>query len=557
MGRSGNRDGYKIFSINTTVRNPQRNLEFLIHFKKFDGFVFDNKMKINYLIELVKNGVYKFSIIPNHIKEKLENDILLNDKEIDELLYKNPQATGFAGRVMTQLRSLKDQGLLLFTGNSKKPTIKMTRLAYLLANKEAYVTDIYSKIMIGLHANNPTRTKIHNKSRVFLNTIFVIDLLKKEWNKQNKIAKGILKHEFVFILGMKDCNYKKCVQDILLYRSKNGLKNNFGDIKEYLSNNLGLLEVTKNTIKDYTDEVFRKFEMTGLLVSKGNFENIYYDFSEFNVKKIEAILEYYKDYKFETFNNAEEYINFLENVTLPWIDNIEVRKEVIKNKAEKLQLNVKKLDFSDLEILEDSLDRQFYSKSLRKVIDDIELDNIYDELEILIQNSDTKSSMENIPEPLRLEYLLALVFGKKFGSEQLFSNLIYNENGVPISYAPAGKVDLEYKDFLIEATMIKNRSQQLNSETTSIARHMYEKKKQKENELRTMLIAPFIHWDVALFFKFCTKEFESKLAPLTIKKFLEIIKSSNDLNEFKINFDSCVNQLTQLNSENYTDFVNN
>ena len=222
-----------------------------------------------------------------------------------------------------------------------------------------------------------------------------------------------------------------------------------------------------------------------------------------------------------------------------------------------MQLNVKKLDFSDLEILEDNLDRQFYSKSLRKVIDDIELDNIYDELEILIQNSDTKSSMENIPEPLRLEYLLALVFGKKFGSEQLFSNLIYNENGVPISYAPAGKVDLEYKDFLIEATMIKNRSQQLNSETTSIARHMYEKRKQKENELRTMLIAPFIHWDVALFFKFCTKEFESKLAPLTIKKFLEIIKSSNDLNEFKVNFDSCVNQLTQLKSENYIDFVNN
>ncbi|MBO7381208.1 MAG: hypothetical protein J6U05_06025, partial [Neisseriaceae bacterium] len=286
-------------------------------------------------------------------------------------------------------------------------------------------------------------------------------------------------------------------------------------------------------------------------------ENIYYDFSEFNIKKVEAILEYYKDYKFETFNNAEEYVNFLENVTLPWIDNIEVRKEVIKNKAEKLQLNVKKLDFSDLEILEDNLDRQFYSKSLRKVIDDIELDNIYDELEILIQNSDTKSSMENIPEPLRLEYLLALVFGKKFGSEQLFSNLIYNENGVPISYAPAGKVDLEYKDFLIEATMIKNRSQQLNSETTSIARHMYEKRKQKENELRTMLIAPFIHWDVALFFKFCTKEFESKLAPLTIKKFLEIIKSSNDLNEFKVNFDSCVNQLTQLKSENYIDFVNN
>lgn len=556
MGTSGNRDGYKIFSINTTVRNPQRNLEFLIHFKKFDGFVFDEKMKINYLIELVKNGAYKFSIIPNDIKYKLENDILLTDDEINELLNKNPQKTGFDGRVMTQLRALKDQGLLIFSGAKTKPTIKMTNLAHLLANKEAYITDIYSKIMIGLHANNPTRTSIYNKSRVFLNTLFVIDLLKKEWQKQGKVAKGILKHEFVFILGMKDCDYKKCVNDILKYRAKNGLKENLNDIQKYLFDDLKLLPISKSSIRDYVDDVFRKFEMTGLLVSRGAFKNIYYDFSQFNIKKIEAILKYYKNYKFENFKNADEYINFLENIKLPWLENITVRKEIVKNKALNLELDFDELDSSDLEKLENDLDRKFYAKSLTKVINESDLEKLYKELEILAQISQDKSIYDEIPEPLRLEYILALIFGKKFGNERLVSNLIYNENGLPLSYAPAGKVDLEYKDFLIEATMIKNRNQQLNAETTSVARHMYEKKKKSKVELRTMLIAPTIHWDVALFFKFCTKEFDSKLAPLSIAKFIEIIKNSQNLDEFKSSFDDCVNNLIVLNSENYQNTVN-
>ena len=68
------------------------------------------------------------------------------------------------------------------------------------------------------------------------------------------------------------------------------------------------------------------------------------------------------------------------------------------------------------------------------------------------------SKYESLSEPLRLEYILALIFGKKFGSEGLCSNLIYNENGLPISYAPGGKGDLIYKDFLTEATMIKNKN---------------------------------------------------------------------------------------------------
>lgn len=124
MGTSGNNKAFKVFSINTTVRNPERNLEFLKVFKTFNGMVFDDEIKLKYLIELVKNGIYKFSIMSEAIKKKLLNDELLNEYEINELLERNPQKTGFAGRVMTQLRALKDQGILVFSGNKKHPELQ-------------------------------------------------------------------------------------------------------------------------------------------------------------------------------------------------------------------------------------------------------------------------------------------------------------------------------------------------------------------------------------------------------------------------------------------------
>lgn len=248
--------------------------------------------------------------------------------------------------------------------------------------------------------------------------------------------------------------------------------------------------------------------MTGLLIARGKFKHIYYDFSNFNSKKIESLLEAYKDY-----------------------------------------------DFENLNILEESLNQKFYNKALQSAILQSDIKELLEELKILASLSNSKSKYD-IPEPLRLEYLLALILGKKYGIIKLYSNLIYNENGIPLSYAPAGKIDLEYNDFLFEATMIKNRNQQLNSETTSIARHMKESQDKRHEYLRTMLIAPYIHWDVALFFKFCAKEFESKIAPITITKFIELIEKSPNFSDFQINFDKFVNLLLNEKTQNYIDSIN-
>ena len=476
-----------------------------------------------------------------------------------ELLKLNPQISSeekINFRIRTQLKALEYQGFLIFSGDNNKPIITMTNLAFELINRKSYITDIYSKIMVGLHFGNPTRKSTLNKARVFLNTIFVIDLLKKEWEKLGNEAKGILKYEFKsFILGMKDCDYKKCVKDILEYRKNYGLKENEEYINDYLFNKLDLKKIKYESLNDYADEVFRKFEMTGLLIARGKFKHIYYDFSNFNYKKIESLLNAYKNYDFKEFSNTEEYINFLDNIKLPWLDNYEVRKEVIKQKAKNLNIKLKDSDFENLNILEEYLNQKFYNKALQTAILQSDIKELLEELKILASLSNAKSKYD-IPEPLRLEYLLALILGKKYGIKKLYSNLIYNENGIPLSYAPAGKIDLEYQDFLFEATMIKNKNQQLNSETTSIARHMKESKDKRQEDLRTMLVAPYIYWDVALFFKFCAKEFESKIAPITISKFIELIENSPNFIDFQINFDNFIKQLLIEQTQNYIDSIN-
>ena len=114
MGTSGARTGYKIFSINTTIRNPKRNFDCLDAFRKFDGKVMDSTNLYNYFFELVKRGIYQFTNIPQAVKDKLDLDLELTPQEVREAINDNPQATGLSGRVMTQLRALKDLSLLEF-----------------------------------------------------------------------------------------------------------------------------------------------------------------------------------------------------------------------------------------------------------------------------------------------------------------------------------------------------------------------------------------------------------------------------------------------------------
>ena len=558
-GRSGNRNGYKVFSINTTIRNPKRNRDFLSVFVPFNGKVFDEYCSYKYLYELIKLGIYQVSDISLEVRNKWENDIELTDDEIVRAIKDNPQACGLHGRVMTQLRSLKDQGFLLFIPYGRgKYKITLTSLGQDIVDNIKDPTIAYTKALLGMHAKSPSRTSILNESRPFLNTLFVIEEVNKQWQELGNPPKGILLHEFAtFVLSMKDCDYKSTADRIIAYRKKYKSEANKAYLEAYLKQENILPIDYKSLVRDYPDEVFRKFEMTGLLKRHGTYY-IYIDFSAYNKAKVDAILAAYKGYKWESFSSVKAYYAYMENQQIPWENNEFIRRKVVEEKAKVLSVSLG--ENNTLEQNEEMLDRIFYTSALKKAVQKYDYSFIGKELLILAKGTKSTSELENISEPLRLEYLLALYFGKKYGLDGLVSNIIYNEDGLPMHCAAGGKSDIIFHStkgsYILEPTMLSSKAQQLNNETSNIVRHVKDEESKTNLTYRVMMIAPKVHVDVARYFKFEASEDEAKIAPVSIERTIGLFNDSDTLQELGINYDSILALLLTNKVEFYTDTIN-
>ena len=398
-----------------------------------------------------------------------------------------------------------------------------------------------------------------NESVPFLNTLFVINEVNKEWRNMGHEPKGILRHEFgAFVLSMKDCDYKRAANDIIEYRKRNRYKINEKDIINHLNKN-DILELKMNSvIADYPDDVFRKFEMTGLLVARGQFGYRYIDFSKYNMEKVKIILEDYKNYSFKHFTTEDDYYFYLENIKIPWEKDELIRRKVIESKCDVLGLKFdEKLDLTSQEQM---LDQMFYRKALDNAIKDIELELIKQELKILAGTSDAETKFEDLGEPLRLEYLLALLLGKIYGTSKLVSNIIYAENGKPLHYAPAGKSDIilydEKGSYILEPTMQKGRNQQLNNETTNIVRHVEIEKEKSGLDFRVLMIAPVIHIDVTRFFKYMVVSEDAKIIPASIERSTQLFIDNSQIESLNRDFDNLVEHMKETDLKVFVDEMN-
>jgi len=567
MGTSGNRAGYKIYSFDTSVRNPKRNIEFLELFIPYDTKPFDQRVKEKYLEECVKRGVYRFTNIDEIVKYKLDNDIELTEQEVEQTFRDNPQATGFANRVVTQLRGLKDQGFLKFlrSGRSKEGALyQISNLGKLLIENNISSSDIYTISMIGLHGKSPIRPAMYNETRPFLNTIFVMNEVKRLMEQQHKEFKGILLHEFAaFVLSMKDCDYRKTAAKIMEYRSLFGNKINKSYIEKYVYEELELLPVKFDTLmKDYTDEVYRKFELTGLLRKRGAYTNTYIDFSQQNSNKVTQILNEFGGYYWHDFQNPDEFYDYLDSIVLPWNRDDNLRREVLQGRADVLGIPI---DFSQtLDHIEEYLNQLSSKTAIAKQVDNYTFEKIIKELLILSKDLDENPSEQtkDLSEPLRLEFMLALLFGKKYGADHVTSNLLYNDDGEPLSFAPGGKSDISFHssdlNIIIEATMIKSRNQQLNSETSNLSRHLQELEERSGTVFGMTLVAPFIHKDTCDYFVFVASQRSKDICPLAIQRVVELVQISGTPGEFKNNFKIIVNAMKDsvLNLDSFLNYVN-
>ena len=509
---------------------------------------------------IVSKGIYQFSYISSDVKQKWENDIDLTEDEVQQLISDNPQATGISGRVMTQLRAMKDQGFLIFDNvSSNHPKVTISELGWELINGKIDAATIYTKAMIMLQANSPARAKIYNESRPFMNTLFVIKEVNRMWEAMGHEGKGIHPHEFsTFVLSMKDCNYLQAAKDIIEYRKKYKHEINYAYLARYLKAR-NILPINENSLRrDYPDDVFRKFEMTGLIVKRGKFSYIYYDFSRYNRGKIDEIMEAFKDYKFIEYSSQDEYYKAMYSVNIPWEKDMTLKKNIIEVKAAVLGITLNpSLSYEENELM---LDRIFSTQALNKAIDNVSMEKINKELLILSGKVKAKSEYDDISESLRLEYLLALALGKRYGTDGLISNILYNEDGRPLHCAAAGKCDIMYYTndgaYILEPTMLSGRDQQSNSETTNVARHAREEEQKLKIGFRVVMVAPRVHADVADFFRYKVITDNARLMPLSIERTVGLINESETITILNANYDQLIKLLKEAQCNVFADTIN-
>lgn len=561
MGSSGNVAGYKVFSFDTGVRNPQRNMAFLQLLKEFEGEEMNAGNRYKYYKLLIKEGVYKVSKISKKIQDKYQKGETLTDCEIDELIRNNPQKTGDANRAFIDIRGLKDQGFITLEGPRMKQKVSITPLGHKILENEN-IELIYTKAMIGLHANNPSRISMFNKSRPFLNTLFVLKEIDKIYKDSSEYKeKGILYHEFgFFVLSMKDCNYKKAVENIVNYRNLFGKKINIPYLCDFLTKEGITPESLNNAVKEYPDEVFRKFQMTGLIAKAGFSKFKYVRFDYYNREKIELILKEYENYEFIDFENTDDYVNYLTNIVIPW-EKEEINKiSIIKDKEKQLGIEVDKSLNLDSQI--EFLDNIHNNSLFKEKVENFDMNVILNELLILSDGTKSSNKFEGIPDPLRLEWLIALLFAKKYGYQYVKPNLILNSDGEPISYAPGGRPDTEFNTnditCLLESTMIRSTKQMENSETTSVSDHLRDYKSTKAKY--AILIAPKINERISDYYAYrCSrnlmKDKNNALLPLTIEMMINIVLNSENTINLKKEIDVYVEKLID-DFEQYTISIN-
>lgn len=261
-----------------------------------------------------------------------------------------------------------------------------------------------------------------------------------------------------------------------------------------------------SAFRDYGNTVFRVLQLTGfvtveytgVLVLTPNESRIPF-YKELKACKF-VVSESAKEDEEEYFEQLGSFDTTLENLIL---------------------LHREKVDHSTAE----------YNKKIPNIIKSYGLtsDSIEQAL-VKVSNGDKKGkdTFWFIQDPVKFEFLLTLFVYTYYGDTFEYKpNFICDEAGIPYSHAPGniGDIEIFNKDryWLIEATLIRSKNQQVNNETVNLFRHIDDT---IDGQKYLTLVAPYIHEDTKLIFDVAS------VITMIKRKMLDLSSSAQSTNEF-------------------------
>ena len=448
---------YKQMALETAVRNPERYKDILGILIEYENAVLNDENLLEIVTHLYREGIV------SAVGYDFDTMTVAEQKRAVKTINSTRRAdggfpTGYASRFWTYVRTLSEFGFLYATYNDK---FIISNIAKLLVKNEIDDQIAFATQAAIYNRKSPYR----NVSNDFNYFQFITNVL----IKLHELDKSLSYEQFVLSLFSRDGNINDFLEEIN--------SNKFNDehtLYEYLVDKYGVNNTIRTVTKDYPDAVIRLLKITGFISIKYS-------------GKLKIMINYDK----------LEFINQIFSSEYTFTDNQKQNRKLFFD-----QYNLYSNQLLGITARWTVEGREDIHFKLKRVVDDygIDVKKINELLNNFILNKDHE--FKYVPSPLKLEFYLAILLYLVYGKDFIIApNYKADSLGLPISHAPGNQGDIyvysEVINWLVEVTLIRNKQQQLNSETTSVIRHLEED--YRDNYLS--FVAPYIHPDTKNFYE--------------------------------------------------------
>ena len=549
----------KLWSITTTLRNPERLRDFLFVLKQLENLEWNFENQKKYQILLIQNRVYGYGN-SQFYKDLSQDQInVLNDltKEIsfeqaeEIFIVKDYEDPAMRGR--QSINSLKKTGLVAVVDRK----VKLTELGELFLKDNFDFEEIFFRYFLKWQIPNPGSRDYPDNGdyniKPFIGALHLINAVNQKEIARGKKAKGISKKEFSLFMPALvhyqhiDSYAEKIIalRNNMLGKTKQEQKIVFDSYKtqfasEFLeTDNQSKIEKLLNNLQDYGDNAIRYFRLTRYIHIRGG--GFYIDLEPRRLVELNSLLDC-DNAQSKSFDSKEEYLSYIVNISepkLPWetagkyIEIIGKLVEEIEEYERILQKeNIAIQDFQSMQVneLKDYVvELRGYRRELQNE-DNQKRSQTIQEVESYIK--DLEDIFNSDDKPIVLEKLSAFGLHALNDALKIQPNYPVGDDNEPTFTAPANMPDIEcfYESFnaICEVTMLTGRNQWYN-EGQPVMRHLRNfEKKHNDKPSYCLFIAPKLHRDtINTFWTAIKYEYEGqsqKIIPLSINQFVSILK---------------------------------
>lgn len=493
---------YKQMAFETAVRNPERYKGILTAILPYTGKTLNDETLLQVVSSMYLNGVVSSDdvfIDENSTIENISNAVIsVNSTRKADGGF--PQ--GYQSRFWTYVRTLSEMGFVLAQYNQP---LQFSQIALKLINSEIDEQEAFSLQAMKYNRKSPYRNVLND----FNYFKFILEVLKKR--------ERISYEQFIVSTFSENGDVVEFLKLID--------ENIFGDaieVEKFVRKEYGTKLQAQTILRDYPDVVLRLLIITGFVSIQFRGKVFIYR-NIANDDYINDLLSVNVELTDKEKENPILHFAKLETYNKPLLDVVfKYRKEIIET------------------------DGFEYVKKVSEVIKLYELNEkkIVESINQIGTSKNTIPAFKYIAEPLKLEFYLSLILALKYGNElAIRPNYKADYIGLPISHAPGNVGDIEVYSkklyWLIEVTLIRNKTQQLNSETTSVIRHFLEDNKTNKYLSKYLsFVAPVIHQDTKEYFDYSlvrhkVGEQNFYLKPYAISEFIDATLANQNFEDME------------------------